>query len=95
MQGGGPAAGNRPAFARNRGGTAREGVVFVLRDGTLEPVPVRLGLTDWEYTEVLAGLREGDTAALLPSASLLRDQAELQERFQRFRQGVPGMRRTS
>lgn len=76
-------------------GASRDGVVFVVRGGIVRPAPVRLGLTDWEDTEVLAGLQEGDTVALLPSASLLRDQADLQRRFQRFRQGVPGMRRTA
>ena len=69
------------------------GVVFVLRDGQLVPVPVRTGLTDWEYMEVVAGLSEGDSVALLPTASLLRDQAQLLARYLRFRgSGVPGMR---
>jgi len=56
---------------------------------------VQVGVTDWESIEVVSGLQEGDSVALLPTASLLRDQAELLERFQRFRGGgVPGMRNT-
>ncbi len=77
-----------------RAGGPREGVVFALRDARLVPVPVRVGVTDWEDIEVVSGLQEGDSVALLPTAALLRDQAELLERFQRFRgSGVPGMQR--
>jgi HlyD family secretion protein len=85
------AAGRRAATSR---AAERDAVVFVMREGRPTPVPVRIGLTDWDYTEILSGLAEGDTVALLPSASLLREQSDLQQRFQRFRQGVPGMRRT-
>jgi len=80
---------------RQRRGGPMPGVAFVLRAGQLTPVPVQLGVTDWESIEVVSGLQEGDSVALLPTASLLRDQAELLERFQRFRGGgVPGMRNT-
>jgi HlyD family secretion protein len=82
--------------AREGGGRAggpAAGVVFAMRDGALVPVPVRTGVTDWEYIEVIGGLQEGDSVALLPTASLLRDQTEMLQRFQRFRgSGVPGMR---
>ena len=78
---------------RQRSGGPTPGVVFVMRNGDLVPVPVRVGVTDWENIEIVSGLQPGDSVALLPTASLLRDQAELLERFQRFRGGgVPGMR---
>ena len=78
---------------QRRSGGPTPGVVFVLRAGELVPIPVQVGVTDWESIEVVSGLQEGDSVALLPTASLLRDQAELLERFQRFRGGgVPGMR---
>lgn len=78
---------------QRRSGGPTPGVVFVLRAGALVPIPVQVGVTDWESIEVVSGLQEGDSVALLPTASLLRDQAELLERFQRFRGGgVPGMR---
>jgi HlyD family secretion protein len=90
------AMGQRMRQAREqqtRAGGPREGVVFAMRDGRLVPVSVRIGVTDWEDIEVVSGLQEGDSIALLPTASLLRDQAQLLERFQRFRgSGVPGMR---
>lgn len=84
----------REAREERQGTGPREGVVFALRSGELVPVPVRTGVTDWEAMEVISGLQEGDSVALLPTAALLRDQAQLLERFQRFRGGgVPGMRR--
>ncbi len=79
---------------RQRAGGPMPGVVFVMRGLEIVPVPVQVGVTDWEDIEVVAGLQPGDSVALLPTASLLRDQAQLLERFQRFRgSGVPGMQR--
>jgi HlyD family secretion protein len=70
------------------------GVVFVLRGTRIVPVPVQLGVTDWESIEVISGLQPGDSVCMLPTASLLRERAEMLERFQRFRgSGVPGMQR--
>ncbi|UCC71726.1 MAG: efflux RND transporter periplasmic adaptor subunit [Gemmatimonadota bacterium] len=93
MQGQGPGAGPGQRPQRTNSGTTA-GVVFVLRDAEIFPVPVQLGVTDWESIEVISGLQEGDSVCLLPTAALLRDQAELLERFQRFRgSGVPGMQR--
>lgn len=84
----------RDAEGAQRPGAPREGIVFAMREQRIVPVPVRTGVTDWENIEILSGLEPGDSVALLPTASLLRDQAELLERFQRFRGGgVPGMRR--
>ena len=78
---------------QKRSGGPIPGVVFVMREGELVPLPVQVGVTDWESIEVVSGLQEGDSVALLPTAALLRDQVELLERFQRFRGGgVPGMR---
>ena len=44
------------------------------------PLPVRTGVTDLEYSEIVAGLDHGDEVLLLPSASLF----EQQEALQRF-----------
>ncbi len=69
-------------------------IVFVLRDGQPVPVRIRTGVTDLDYSEVVSGLTEQDTVLLLPSASLLNQQAEFRERMQRMTGGgaVPGMR---
>ncbi len=69
-------------------------IVFALRGGTITALPIRTGLTDLDYSEVVNGLSEGDTVLVLPSASLLRSQQEMQERIQRVTGGgLPGMGR--
>jgi HlyD family secretion protein len=71
-------------------------IVFVLRNGKPAPMRVRTGLTDMDYSEVLSGVGENDTVLLLPSASLVQQQAEMRDRMQRFAgSGVPGMQQGS
>jgi HlyD family secretion protein len=85
-------SGQRPQRQSSTG--QMPGVVFVLRGTRVVPIPVQVGVTDWEDIEVLSGIQEGDSVCMLPTASLLREQAEMLERFQRFRgAGVPGMQR--
>ena len=65
-------------------------VVFLLGvDGGFEPRSILAGVRDWEYTEVVEGLRVGDEVILLPSTSLLNSQQALRDRFSRFNR-VPG-----
>jgi len=68
-------------------------IVFVKRNGAAEPVPIRTGLTDLDYSEVLSGLTDGDTVLVLPSASLLASQREFQERVADRVGGLPGVQR--
>jgi HlyD family secretion protein len=76
---------------RNR---SRMGLVFVAANGTYEPRIVRLGVSNFDYTEVISGVKEGEEVALLAAAAL---QARREEQNQRFRGmtggGVPGMSR--
>jgi len=83
-----------------RGSGGNEGVyggryiVFVKRPSGPTPVWVRTGLTDLDYSEVVSGLSESDSVLVLPSASLVQSQQEMQERANRATGGgaVPGMR---
>jgi HlyD family secretion protein len=69
-------------------------IEFALRNGTPVPVPVRTGLTDLDYSEVVSGLTEQDTVLILPSASLIRAQQQEQERQQFMRSNaLPGVQR--
>ena len=88
--------GGRPGGNANRnGGGTGNYVVFALRDGRPTAVPIRTGLTDLDYIEVLSGLTEQDTVLVLPSASLITSQAEFRERFQRFTGGgLPGLQQS-
>lgn len=91
---GGGRAGQRPGA--NAGSDNMFGgnyVVFVLRDGQPTAVPVRTGLTDLDYSEVLSGLTEADTVLTLPSSGLIAQQQEMQQRLQQRAGGLPGMPR--
>jgi HlyD family secretion protein len=70
----------------------RSGLVFVAEGNTYKPRAVVLGAGNYDFTEVVSGLREGERVAIL---SALAVQAEREERTERFRSrmggGVPGM----
>ena len=72
-------------------------IVFVLRNGEPTAVNVRTGLTDLDYSEIVSGLTETDSVLVLPSASLVRSQAQFQERINRVTGGggLPGVRSTN
>lgn len=62
----------------------------VLKGTEIAPVAVKTGLTDLEYSEVLAGLAPGDQVLLLPSTSLYEQQERLQQFInQRFGASTP------
>ena len=42
---------------------------------------VRLGVTNYDYTEVLSGLKEGEKVALLASANLQQQRSDQQSRI--------------
>ena len=87
----GPQAG---AAATTGGGRAggRRGMVFVVKDGKYTPKVVRLGVSNYDVSEVLSGLAEGDSVAILNVAAMqARQQAELDQ--VRNRGGVPGLQR--
>ncbi len=45
-------------------GSAQEGSVSVVRNGTTTDVPVSLGINDGNYVEITQGLSEGDSVLL-------------------------------
>jgi len=75
----------------------RTALVFVqIGEGKFEPRLVRLGASNYDYSEVISGLREGDKVASLAVAAL---QAKRDQQNDRFRNmsggGVPGVQRTT
>ena len=66
-------------------------IVFVLENGRPTPKRIRTGYTDMDYSEVVSGLTEQDTVLLLPSASLVNQQAQMRNRMSQMGGGVPGM----
>lgn len=77
--GGGPVGGGAMASGRQR---QRTGLVFIQKGATWEPKSVRLGVANYDYTEVIDGLNEGDKVAMLSVAAL---QAKRQEQNDRMK----------
>ena len=79
--------------------TGRRAFVFVVNaDGAIEPRPVTLGIGDYDQTEVMNGLEEGEQVALIGAAQLQAQQADFLERIRSrssgpFGGGGPGGRR--
>ena len=73
---------------RGAGGDARTGLVFVKKGATYEPRVIRTGLASYDYTEVTAGLEEGEEVVLITSAQLQQQQQQQRDNV-RARQGGP------
>lgn len=67
--------------------------VFVQRDGKPVAVGIRTGITDLDYSEVLAGLGDSEQVYMLPSSGLVESQQRLQQQMRKFT-GMPGMSQT-
>jgi HlyD family secretion protein len=80
VQGGQTRPGEEDAADRQR--ETRRAVVFVIaEDGTIEPHGVMIGLNDWDFTEVVSGLEEGDLIAVVGAAQLRASQDEFLNRM--------------
>lgn len=76
------------AGRRELEGAPRPAITFVVSaDGAIEPRPILIGVNDWDNTEVLAGLEEGEEVALIGAAQL---QAQQQEFIDRMRERMGG-----
>ena len=103
---GAPAASARPEGAQRGGmgggmgggrrrGNNRPGIVFVPSAGGPEPRMVMLGVNDWDYTEVITGLKEGDKVFLMTAARLQQQQKEMQDRMRQRNNQMQGMRQST
>jgi HlyD family secretion protein len=66
------------------------GLVFVKQANTFEPRMVMLGVGNYDVTQVLSGLKEGDQVALISAAMLQQARQEFHQRIQ-SRVGLPGV----
>jgi HlyD family secretion protein len=93
---GAPAAGPGSGGARGAGerggalGLGRGLWVVALQDGRQVPTPVETGITDLDRVEIRDGLAEGDEVLVLPTASLVEIQQQIQD-FSSRRGGIPGL----
>ena len=90
-----PGGGNLQLSSPETSGSGRRthpGLVFVVDSAhkTYHPRVVMLGAANFDYTEIVTGLKEGERVALLASLAL---QAQRQQQNDRLRQGmgVPGL----
>lgn len=85
---GGPGGGGAGGNGRGRSET-RPGVVFVQgANATVEARRVLLGVNDWDYTEVVRGVKQGDKVIL---ASVARIQQQTNEMQNQIRERSGGM----
>ncbi len=76
---------------RGSAGDVRPGIVFVANGDTMEPRRVMLGVNDWDNTEVVSGLAEGDRVILMSVARLQQQQQQFQDRIRERTSGpFPG-----
>jgi HlyD family secretion protein len=76
--------------APGRPGSSRPGIVFVPGASGPEPRMVMLGVNDWDYTEVINGLKEGDKVFLMTAARLAQQQKEQADRMRQRSSGALG-----
>ncbi|MEE3182558.1 MAG: efflux RND transporter periplasmic adaptor subunit [Pseudomonadota bacterium] len=67
-------------------------IVFVIRNAEAVAVHIRTGITDMDYSEVVAGLNQGEKVLILPSQSLVQSNETWQNRASRM-SPIPGMSR--
>jgi HlyD family secretion protein len=79
--GGGGATGQAGGtFTAGGGGAGGPMLVFVKKDEKYSPRLVRVGISDFDYTEIVSGLQQGELVALLGAAVLQAQREQIQAR---------------
>jgi HlyD family secretion protein len=90
--GAGGGAGGAARGGGAQGRASRAQIAFVKTGTGIEPRVVRLGLSDFDYSEVLDGLKLGEQVVLLGVAEAQASRTQAQDRLrQRMGSGVPGV----
>ena len=78
---GGAGGGGGGGGAAGAGGSGGGGmIVFVKQNGKFSPRGVRVGISDFDYTEILSALKQGEQVALLGPAVLQAQREQVQAR---------------
>jgi HlyD family secretion protein len=85
-----PSSGERPGTPATSTTHARPAVVFVESPSGPQARLVRVGLSDWDYTEVVSGLEPGDRVVLISLAQMQKQQQEATERMRQRMSGPMG-----
>jgi HlyD family secretion protein len=87
-----PESNGRTSTADVAPARTRPGLVFVAEGTKYTPRVVMLGPGNYDFTEVVSGLREGERVALLASLAVQAQREQQNERFRsRMGGGIPGM----
>jgi HlyD family secretion protein len=88
----GGSSGSGGSLGRAGGPSSSGGQVAFVRTATgFEPRVVHLGLSDFDYAQVLSGLQEGEEVALLSIAEVQEKRTSDQQQLQqRLGNGIPG-----
>jgi HlyD family secretion protein len=90
--GGGGGGGGATAGGGGAGRASRAQIAFVKTGSGLEPRVVRLGLSDFDYVQVMDGVKLGEQVVLLGVAEAQATRAQTQQNIrQRMGSGVPGV----
>ncbi|MEJ2216482.1 MAG: efflux RND transporter periplasmic adaptor subunit [Gemmatimonadota bacterium] len=68
----------------------RRAMVFVQTAQGPQPRPVELGLNDWDQSEVVSGLKEGEKVILISVARLRQQQEQMMNRIRERSSPIPG-----
>jgi HlyD family secretion protein len=94
--GGGANGGGADAATSTAARAARAQLVMVQTVHGLEPRLVRIGISDFDYSEVLSGVEEGEQVALLSVAEQMAKRKQQQAQIaQRVGSGMPGSTTTT
>ena len=72
---------------------SRSSLVYVAQGTSFVPRVIRSGLSDLDYTEVSAGLQEGEQVVLLAAVQLQAQRDSANARARQMQSGVPGMQK--
>jgi HlyD family secretion protein len=86
----GPVPAGELSMARTR---SRPALVYVAQGTGYAPRVIRVGLSDLDYTEVAAGLQEGEQVVLLAALQLQAQRDSANARARAMQSGVPGMQK--
>ncbi len=88
---GGMRGGPGGSGAQSRGnGDTRPGVLFVRTPNGAQAHVVMLGLNDWDKSEVVSGVKEGDEVVLISVARLRQQQENMMNRIRERSSPIPG-----
>lgn len=66
--------------------------VLLMEKGKLKPVPVTVGVSDLDFTEVKSGLKEGEEVLAVSVSQMMQDREAMKERMRKW-SGLPGMQK--